>query len=83
MTAYVYVVAADDRHHVNACDGDLSAAIGALDKTLGKPVILLWAEAVSDYATAQKLAPLIEALEDEPYADLLAGRDEAASLLRE
>lgn len=81
--AYVFVVSDGEQHFVNACDGDLSDAIARYDKTLGKTAILLWAEAVHDLATAKRLVPLIEGLDDNRYADLLAGKDEAASLLRQ
>jgi len=81
MVAYVFVIAHDDHHHVQATGEDLSVAIAALDAELGKPAILLWAEAVADLETAEELVPLIEALDDERYAALLAGEDEARSLL--
>lgn len=81
MTAYVYVIADGERHHVQATGGDLTEAIAAHDAELGKPAILLWAEAVADLETAQELVPLVEALDDERYAALLAGEDEARSLL--
>lgn len=81
MTAYVYVIADGDRHHVMATGAALSEAVAAHDSELGKPALLLWAEAVADLATAEELVPLIEALDDERYAALLAGEDEARSLL--
>ena len=81
MPAYVYVLADGDRHYVHACEGDLSAAIAAHDATAGKPALLLWAEAVGDLKQARELVPLIEALDDERYAALIAGEDEARSLL--
>lgn len=81
MTAYVYVIADADRHHVLAADGELSAAIAAHDAELGRPAMLLWAEAVADLATAEELVPLIEALDDERYAALLAGEDEVRTLM--
>ncbi|MFT3809510.1 MAG: hypothetical protein QM698_06280 [Micropepsaceae bacterium] len=81
MTAYVYVIADGERHHVQAAEGDFTEIIAAHDAELGKPAILLWAEAVDDLAQAQELVPLIEALDDERYAALLAGEDEARSLL--
>lgn len=81
MVAYVYVVADGERHHVMATADDLADAIAAHDAELGKPALLLWAEAVADLATAQELVPLIEALDDERYAALLAGEDEARSLI--
>ena len=40
MSAYVYVLADDDRHYVHACEGDLSAAIAAHDAAAGKPALL-------------------------------------------
>ena len=80
--AYVFVVSDGEQHFVNACEGELAAAIARYDKAFGKSAILLWAEAVHDLATAKQLVPLIEALDDSAYADLLAGKDEAASLLR-
>lgn len=81
MTAYVYVIADDDRHHVLATGDDLSEAIALHDAELGKPAVLLWAEVVTNFETAQELVPLIEALDDDRYAALLAGKDEARSLL--
>lgn len=81
MSAFVYVIADGDRHHVMATGGELAAAIAANDAELGRPAVLLWAEAVADLATAEELVPLIEALDDERYAALLAGEDEARSLL--
>jgi hypothetical protein len=81
MTAYVYVIADGERHHVMATGDELSKAIADHDSELGKSAILLWAEAVTDLDTAEELVPLIEALDDERYAALLAGEDEARSLL--
>ena len=81
MTAYVFVVSDGEKHYVNAAEGDLSSAITRYDQTLGKTAILLWAEAVRDKDEADALVPLIEALDDERYAALLAGEDEARSLL--
>ena len=81
MSAYIYVLADGTQHYVLATGGDLSAAIAAHDAELGKPAMLLWAEAVADLETAQDLVPLIEALDDQRYAALLAGEDEARSLL--
>lgn len=82
MIAYVFVISDGERHYVNAADGELTAAVKRYDKALGKTAILLWAEAVADKATADRLVPIIEALDDARYAALLAGEDEAASLLR-
>lgn len=81
MSAFIYVIADGERHHVQATQDDLAAAIAAHDAELGRPVVLLWAEAVADFQTAEDLVPLIEALDDERYAALLAGEDEARSLL--
>ncbi len=81
MPAYVYVIADGERHHVQATGGELSDAIAAHDAELGRPTALLWAEAVADLQTAEDLVPLIEALDDVRYAALLAGEDEARSLL--
>jgi hypothetical protein len=81
MTAYIYVIADGERHHVLATDDDLSKAIAVHDAALGKPTMLLWAEGVADLEMARDLIPLIEALDDERYAALLAGQDEARSLL--
>ena len=82
MSAFVFVLSDGERHYVNAADGELQPAIARYDAIFGKPAILLWAEAVPDKATADRLVPLIEALDDDRYADLLAGKDEALSLLR-
>ncbi len=81
MAAFVYVVAAGDTHHVMATDGDLAGAVAAHEAELAQPATLLWAEAVADLATAEELVPLIEALDDARYAALLAGEDEARSLI--
>ncbi len=81
MVAYVYVIADGERHHVMATADDLSRAVAAHDAELGKPAILLWAEAVADMTMAEDLVPLIEALDDARYAALLSGEDEARSLL--
>lgn len=81
MTAYVYVLADGERHTVHACEGELSQAIARHDAEGGKPSMLLWGEAVKDLETAELLVPLIEALDDERYAALLAGEDEARTLL--
>ena len=81
MPAYVYVISTGNGHIVHACEGDLSAAIAEHDKALGEPAVLLWAEAVKDMEMAELLVPLIEALDDTRYGALLAGEDEARSLL--
>ena len=81
MASYVYVLALADRHLVASCEGSLQDAIAAHDAANGAPVVLLWAEAVADREMAEELVPLIEALDDERYANLLAGEDEARSLL--
>ena len=81
MPAYVYVISGGNGHFVHACEGDLSAAIARHDAELGAPAMLLWAEAVPDFEMAQLLVPLIEALDDTRYAALLAGEDEARTLL--
>ncbi|BCW90333.1 hypothetical protein sos41_35010 [Alphaproteobacteria bacterium SO-S41] len=81
MPAYVYVISTGNGHLVRACDGELSAAIAELDKALGVPTMLLWAEAVKDMEMAELLVPLIEALDDTRYGALLAGEDEARTLL--
>lgn len=81
MPAYVYVISTGNGHIVRACEGDLAAAIALHDKELGEPAMLLWAEAVGDMETAELLVPLIEALDDERYGALLAGEDEARTLL--
>ena len=81
MPAFVYVIADGERHHVQATQSELAVAIAAHDAELGRPAVLLWAEAVAALETAEELAPLIEALDDERYAALLAGEDEARSLL--
>ena len=80
MPAYVYVISTGNGHIVQATE-DISAAIAAHDKELGEPAMLLWAEAVKDMEMAEMLVPLIEALDDARYASLLAGEDEARSLL--
>ena len=79
--AYVFVLAGESGHHVMACDGPLEAAVAARMAGMGETLDLLWAEAVSDLQTAEDLVILIEALDDARYADLLAGEDEARSLL--
>lgn len=83
MSAYVYIVAGEDRHVVAACEGPLSDAITCHDAACGGTAMLLWAESAPDIATAQRLVPLIEGLDDAAYADLLGGATEAMSLLRE
>lgn len=81
MPAYVYVIALEDRHLVTCCEGSLEDAIRAHEASATSPVILLWAEAVADKEMADELVPLIQALDDVRYANLLAGEDEARSLL--
>jgi hypothetical protein len=81
MSYYVYVLQMDDRHLVSSCEGSLEEAIAEHAVANEAPVILLWAEAVADKEMADMLVPLIEALDDERYANLLAGEDEARSLL--
>ena len=44
-------------------------------------VVVEIAEAVRDLKQAEDLVPLIEALDDDRYAALLAGEDEARTLL--
>lgn len=67
-------------HEVCACEGDLSAALAGHDAVLGKPAVLIWAEAVADIAAARALVPVIEALDDERYAALLGGEVEVETL---
>jgi hypothetical protein len=65
---------------VHACEGDLSAALAGHDAVLGKPAVLIWAEAVADFAHAQALVSVIEALDDARYERLLGGEIEVSEL---